>query len=105
MKTTVIEWSDSTVNPVSGCSGCELWTPERRTCYAGQLHHRWPHNPGFASDFDVPQLFAGRMAAAAAWSDLADLARPSKPWLNGMPRLIFVSDMGDALSEGKYIDL
>src|SRR3712207_7534850 len=43
--------------------------------------------------------FPGRMAEAALWSDLTGTDRPDKPWLNGMPRLIFISDMGDALSE------
>jgi protein gp37 len=38
------------------------------------------------------------MAKAAAWSDLRGVDRPEKPWLNGLPRLIFVSDMSDALS-------
>ena len=29
MKSTKIQWCDSTVNPVMGCNGCELWpTPE-----------------------------------------------------------------------------
>jgi hypothetical protein len=26
---TAIEWCDSTINPVMGCDGCELWDPER----------------------------------------------------------------------------
>ena len=39
------------------------------------------------------------MAEAASAGNLTGLARPQKPWLNGLPRLIFVSDMGDALSE------
>ena len=25
MKNTNIQWADSTVNPVMGCDGCELW--------------------------------------------------------------------------------
>ena len=25
MKKTIIQWADSTVNPVMGCNGCELW--------------------------------------------------------------------------------
>ena len=25
MKNTTIQWADSTVNPVMGCNGCELW--------------------------------------------------------------------------------
>jgi len=38
------------------------------------------------------------MAEAARWSDLTDTDRGDKPWLNGMPRTIFVSDMSDSLS-------
>lgn len=39
------------------------------------------------------------MAEAAAWSDLSGKQRRTKPWLNGMPRMIFVSDTSDSLSE------
>jgi protein gp37 len=42
--------------------------------------------------------FPGRMAEAAKAKDLTGLMRPDKPWLNNLPRQIFVSDMGDALS-------
>ena len=76
-------------------------------CYAGILHLRHgadptkPNkktNPGYAQTFEDPRLFLGRMAEAAAWSDLRGLARAAKPWMDGLPRLIFVSDMADALS-------
>jgi protein gp37 len=97
---TDIQWCDSTVNPVMGCDGCELWTKERRTCYAGVLHERYGNaNGGYAKNFDEPQKFPGRMASAMQWSDLRGTPRAKKPWLNGYPRLIFVSDMGDALSQ------
>lgn len=97
---TTIEWCDSTVNPVMGCDGCELWDPRRdvRICYAGQLHEMRAGRPGYADDFLVPKLFPGRMAAAARWRDLTGQPRPDKPWLDGLPRLVFISDMGDALS-------
>ena len=29
MKITKIQWCDSTVNPVMGCEGCELWPTSR----------------------------------------------------------------------------
>lgn len=99
---TPIQWCDSTVNPVMGCDGCELWTPDpkgRRTCYAGVLHKMRGGNPGYAPTFLEPTEFAGRMAKAARWSDLAGKPRLDKPWLDGQRRKIFVSDMGDALSE------
>jgi protein gp37 len=84
-----------------GCDGCELWNRALGVliCYAGILHlTRGKTNTGFAPDFDQPTVFAGRMAKAARWSDLTATARVDKPWLNGMPRLVFVSDMGDSLS-------
>jgi len=97
---TPIEWCDSAVNPVMGCDGCELWIPDRgvKHCYAGTIHKIRAGNPGYAEAFLQPKTFAGRAAKAARWSDLRGKARPDKPWLNGLPRLIFVSDMGDALS-------
>lgn len=166
-KTTKIQWTDSAINPVMGCIGCELWptitqlvtliceflemlnarefvedrlrnllpsdvyhqrkeltqefakhssfSPKeieaaivgRFKCYAGILHllrGRDDTNPGkitspgYAEKFERPKLFPGRMASAAAWKDLRGEYRPNEAWLNGLPRLIFVSDMGDALS-------
>ena len=100
---TPIQWPDSAINPVMGCDGCELWQPDRgiKHCYAGVLHTlRGGKVKGYAQRFDVPETFAGRMFKAAAWSDLTGKVRPDKPWLDGLPRIIFISDMGDALSEG-----
>jgi protein gp37 len=103
-KTTNIQWCDSTVNPLMGCTGCELWTASRKTCYAGQLHEKHKGRAGFARDFGTPKIFPGRMAQAAAWSDLTGTDRPDKPWLNGTPRTIFLSDMGDLFSEIGVVD-
>lgn len=97
---TGIQWADSTVNPVMGCDGCELWSRDprgRRTCYAG-LQHEKRRGAGWARHFLEPEMFAGRVADAMKFGDLRGKARPDKPWLDGYPRLIFVSDMGDALS-------
>ena len=78
------------------------------TCYAGILNLRHgdddtqPHkrtNSGYAKKFEIPTLFPGRVAVAASWSDLTGTLRPEKPWMNGLPRMIFISDMGDALSK------
>jgi len=55
---------------------------------------------GHARQFDVAQEFPGRMAEAAAWGPPTAGERKAKPWLKGAPRLIFISDMGDALSKG-----
>ena len=76
-------------------------------CYAAQLHANRGFdlenpqrevNVGYASTFETITLFPGRTEVAAQWSDLAGIERDEKPWLNGLPRLIFVSDMGDAFS-------
>jgi protein gp37 len=67
-------------------------------CYAGSLtENRAGHVKGYPARFEEPEMFPGRTAAAAVWKDLQGTDRPEKPWLNGLPRLIFVSDMGDAL--------
>lgn len=99
---TEIEWCDSTVNPTTGCDGCELWAKvSGGPCYAGNYHQgrmvkALPNL--YAADFTEVRLAPGRMAKAAAWSDLTGADRPGKPWLNGMPRVIFVGDMGDIFS-------
>jgi len=77
-------------------------------CYAALLHAfrgqdvRNPDkytNKGYAPTFEQVTKFAGRMLQASKWSDLGSQDRSDAPWLNGLPRLIFVSDMGDALSQ------
>ena len=178
-----IQWTDSTVNPVMGCDGCELFesreqvtarvakalagdpmearqkvagiaerfvdeTPHKAShslidalveekliearhakvlhadtkaafrCYAATLCEIRHSKEGWPDKFDQIKLFPGRMAETAALRDLAGTERvgevsgkdktsdkakakakaKTKPWLNGQPRLIFVSDMGDALS-------
>ena len=101
-KDTDIQWADSTVNPTTGCDGCELWRPSvGGPCYAGNYHEGRMAKalPAlYAPNFDEVRLAPGRMAKAAAWSDLTCTDRPGKPWLNGMPRVIFVGDMGDIFS-------
>lgn len=165
MKITNIQWCHSTINPVMGCDGCELWKPvsqivarlvsfislfqppiagvrekvalvigDRTTsevyrdreaidaelvqklgcrafrddfveiirqeckCYAGLLGTMRAGHKGYADKFEIPKLFPGRMAAAAKWGPPTSDENADKPWLEGMPRLIFISDMGDALS-------
>ena len=98
---TDISWADSTINPTSGCDGCELWSERDRTCYAGTLHEtRLAKSlPSmYAPKFQTVQMISGRIVKAAAWPDLRGKARDGKPHLNGLPRLIFVGDMGDVLS-------
>jgi len=96
---TAILTCDTTANPTMGCDGCELWCAERRSCYAAALHKRHGGiNPGYATDFNRPERFPGRVAKYAKLSDLTGLRRQGKPWLDGRPRIIFISDMGDALA-------
>ncbi len=100
---TNIQWCDSTVNPSSGCDGCELWDGTLETCYAGNLHEMrlaksMPDK--YAADFSEVRMLPGRMAKAAAWPDLRGTPRPDKPWLDGLPRAIFVGDLGDFMSRG-----
>lgn len=104
---TNIGYADSSVNVSSGCDGCELWTGTRRQCYAGILHETrlakaLPRL--YAPSFSEVRLLPGRMAQAAHWSDLRGKNRPDKPWLNGKPRHIFISDLSDALSEAVPFD-
>lgn len=99
-KDTAIQWCDSTVNPTMGCDGCELWSDGNKTCYAGLLHqNRGETNIGFSPRFDILTFHRGRVARSARWPGLRGCDRPTKPWLNGMPRTIFVSDMSDSLSK------
>lgn len=100
---TEIQWCDSTVNASSGCDGCELWNLLRgiRNCYAGAIHEgRLAKSlPDlYAPDFTEVRLVPGRMARMAGARDLTGTARPDKPWLDGMPRTIFVGDMADLFS-------
>ncbi len=43
-------------------------------------------------------MIPGRMNKAAGYSDLTGTSRPDKPWLDGLPRVIFVADLGDLFS-------
>ena len=101
---TPIQWCDSTVNPTSGCDGCELAVaghPQSATCYAKEVHeNRLASSLPLLYDrsFHQVRLIPGRMAKAAAWPDLTGTDRPDKPWLNGLPRVIFIGDMGDTFS-------
>jgi protein gp37 len=166
MKNTLIQWCHSTVNPVMGCPGCELWPrpgqiiskmvasavsvgssePHAReiinarlqgldlsticrqqrdlfpslasdlggspmlikifqqilekaaVCYAARQHLVRAGRPGFADEFETPKLFPRRTEFAAGWAPPNEEEETAKPWLAGARRLIFISDMGDALS-------
>ena len=76
---------------------------ERSKCYALLLGANRAGNKGYADKFEEPMLFPGRMGEAAQWSHPSEKERAAKPWLGGT-RLIFVSDMGDALSRSVPFD-
>lgn len=108
MFNTLIEWCDDTINPTGGCDGCWLWSHadiKIRKCYAGHIverfgkHQQTLKNPGLPGEFHEVQAFPGKMDKAARRSNLLGKDRPKKPWLNGLPRLFFVGDMGDIFSE------
>jgi protein gp37 len=112
-KGTGIQWCDDTVNPTTGCDGCELWKWFEAlgrfsgSCYAGALHEgrlALAMPALYAPNFTEIRLAPGRMAKAAAARDLSGMERPDKPWLNGMPRVIFVGDMGDIFSKDVSFD-
>ena len=77
------------------------------TCYAARLHLNKASsltnptrgaNPGYAPFFEKVTRFERRVWQMARKRDLLGMNDPDKPWLDGMPRLVFVSDMGDAFS-------
>jgi protein gp37 len=112
---TKIEWADDTVNAEMGCDGCELWDPKNdiRICYAGVMtEQKLSKGPrkGWPAAFDKPTIFPDRIAKAARWNDLTGTARAgtdrykAKPWLDGMPRVIFLKDMGDTFTASLPLD-
>lgn len=111
-QTTGIQFADSTANGMMGCDGCELWFTRAdgtrvRICYAGVATENMLSNgprKGWPTSFDTPALFPGRIEATARWKDLTGTARPRKPWLDGMPRVIFCDDMGDRWTASLPID-
>jgi protein gp37 len=104
---TGIQWCDSTHNIQMGCEGCELIKgadiaagTRKKTCYAESLTNRYAGLKGWPEKFTSPKLFLERLPAMLNWPDLTGKNRPDKPWLNEMPRIIFLNDMGDTFSKG-----
>ncbi len=103
--TTDISWCDSTINPTMGCDGCELHARgQENHCYAASLAARYCGSPAWPVAFEQPKIFAHRLEQAIKWRDLTGSARPEKPWLDGLPRLIFCCDLGDPFSESLPLD-
>jgi len=99
---TDIGWCDDTVNGEMGCDGCEL--SAEGSCYAEELTNRRAGQTGWPAAFNQPTVFPGRIAEATRWRDLTGTRRPDKPWLNGLPRVIFLDDMGDTFTESLSLD-
>jgi protein gp37 len=107
-KGTLIQWCDDTVNPTSGCDGCELWVPGKGgPCYAGNLHQNrlsktlpLLYDPVFTNVRAIP----GRMAKAVRCMDLTGVPRATKPWLSGKARKLFIGDLGDVFSKAVSFD-
>lgn len=85
----------------------ELAIAQAVTCYAARLHLNKGRsivnpgrgiNSGYAPIFESVTPFSGRVGKIARSRDLRGTSDLEKPWLDGCPRLIFVSDMGDAFS-------
>jgi len=79
---TLIDWADSTINPVIGCShGCNY-------CYARRLNDRF----GYVEDFSVPQFFPKALEKPYGWKK---------------PKIIFVCSMGELFDpqvQNRWID-
>lgn len=99
---TSISWCDSTLNLLMGCSaGCELTGGH---CYAEALCNRMAGRKGFPKDFRKPEPFLERLDAALRWPDLTGKERPDKPWLNGLPRIVFLNDLGETFDPGVSVN-
>jgi protein gp37 len=88
-------------------AAAEMAIRQSITCYAATLHLNKGQNllnpdyaghKGHAPIFEAVTRFEGRSAEFAKLPDLLGCANPLTPWKARLPRLIFVSDMGDALS-------
>ncbi|HUW30687.1 MAG TPA: DUF5131 family protein [Planctomycetota bacterium] len=97
---TGIQYTDSTCNPTPGCLGCELYSldPSRNHCWAATLIRRYAGRKGWPKSFTEPEYFPGRIEKAIRWADLTGTDRPDKSWLNGLPRIIFLNDLGDTFA-------
>jgi protein gp37 len=97
MKDSGVNWCDSSINPTERCIGCELWNDKTgiHECYAGIMWSRW--HPDISFQSPEVDLKPGRMKVCRNWPDLRGKNRIDKPWLNRLPRIVFISDMSDAI--------
>lgn len=101
---TAIQFCDSSINLSQGCTGCELWNKTKRVCYAGVMTEKWGGRKGWPKSFAEPEIFPDRIKNAETWKDLSGIRRRDKPWLDGMPRVIFLNDMGETFDAKLPLD-
>jgi protein gp37 len=79
-------------------------------CYASELTRRYGLsvsnptkgiNTGMAPEFEQLKEAPGEMVKHAKSKDLIGTVHPSQEWKSGLPRMIFISDMGDSLAAKK----
>lgn len=102
-KTTGIQWCDSSQNPQMGCEGCEMIKGARKEtpgCYAANMTARYAGRNGWSNSFAEPKIFMERIPEMLKWNDLTGGERKDKTWLNKLPRIVFLNDMGDTFSNG-----
>ena len=80
---SLIEWTDSTWNPVTGCTKV---SPGCKNCYAEKFAERWRGIPGhpYEQGFDL-RLWPDRIKLPLLWKE---------------PRMIFVNSMSDLFHKG-----
>lgn len=104
-----LEWLNGAIGQIGYIETAPIEAAIERgvTCYAAKLHLNKAHsafnpdrkvNPGYAPTFEELKQFPGRVAKMAHLSDLTGRVDPKSPWKSGLPRMVFVSDMGDAFS-------
>lgn len=86
-KTSSIEWTDATWNPVTGCNKVSIGCQH---CYAETFAERWRGIPGhpYEQGFDL-RLWPDRLELPLTWQK---------------PRMIFVNSMSDLFHEKVPID-
>lgn len=103
---------DETKTDLAAHDAAERVIKESITCYAALLHlnkgqnilkENYQGHPGYAPIFESVTEFPGRAEKTAKLKDLLGCTEGRSSWKGGLPRLIFVSDMGDAMSgQGQF---
>lgn len=94
MHNTKIEWADTTINPIVGCSkGCKY-------CYARRLNDRF----SWVKDFSKPEFFRSRIDEIANIKPDRNLVRNrgDKGWKVkhlDLPLRVFVCSIGDIMDD------